>query len=291
MRVSGWSAAAVHAVAALADVIAVPDSAFDGAALLVSIERGGIDAVSEALLKTGASIRSIGPRRQSRDPLYGAPRNDRSLPFGYGTKDESNDCDASPTAARRARYRGLCARQEQRAGRSPRYSSCRRTRRRSGRARARSRPTRRAPTISRITRTARRANCARRSAGRSDSIPTASSAAPGSDDLLHLLAHAYLVDGDEAIHTTHGFLIYPIVTLGTGAKPVVAPEKDFTADVDAILAAVTEQDQNRLSRQPEQSDRHLPVVRRGQAAAPRPAGQRAAGARRRLCRICPAQRL
>jgi histidinol-phosphate aminotransferase len=61
----------------------------------------------------------------------------------------------------------------------------------------------------------------------------------GSDDLLHLLAHAYLVDGDEAIHTTHGFLIYPIVTLGAGAKAVVAPEKDYTADVDAILAAVT----------------------------------------------------
>ena len=61
----------------------------------------------------------------------------------------------------------------------------------------------------------------------------------GSDDLLHLLANAYLIDGDEAIHTTHGFLIYPIVTLGTGAKPVVVPENDFTADVDAILAAVT----------------------------------------------------
>jgi histidinol-phosphate aminotransferase len=61
----------------------------------------------------------------------------------------------------------------------------------------------------------------------------------GSDDLLHLLAYAYLVDGDEAIHTTHGFLIYPIVTLGAGAKPVVAPETDFTANVDAILAAVT----------------------------------------------------
>jgi len=61
----------------------------------------------------------------------------------------------------------------------------------------------------------------------------------GSDDLLHLLAHAYLVDGDEAIHTTHGFLIYPIVTLSAGAKPVAAPEKDYTADVDAILGAVT----------------------------------------------------
>jgi len=61
----------------------------------------------------------------------------------------------------------------------------------------------------------------------------------GSDDLLNLLARAYLADGDEAIHTTHAFLVYPIATLGTGATPVVAPEKQLTADVDAILAAVT----------------------------------------------------
>ncbi len=61
----------------------------------------------------------------------------------------------------------------------------------------------------------------------------------GSDDLLNLLARAYLADGDEAIHTTHGFLVYPIATLGTGATPVVAPETNYTASVDAILAAVT----------------------------------------------------
>ncbi|MGB6537557.1 MAG: histidinol-phosphate transaminase [Xanthobacteraceae bacterium] len=61
----------------------------------------------------------------------------------------------------------------------------------------------------------------------------------GSDDLLHLLAYAYLGDGDEAIHTRHGFLIYPIVTLGTGARPVEVPETDYVADVDAILKAVT----------------------------------------------------
>ena len=58
MRVSGWSAAAVDTVAPLADVVAVPDRAFDGAALLVSVERGGIEAVSAALVKSGASIRS-----------------------------------------------------------------------------------------------------------------------------------------------------------------------------------------------------------------------------------------
>jgi histidinol-phosphate aminotransferase len=62
----------------------------------------------------------------------------------------------------------------------------------------------------------------------------------GSDDLLHLIAAAYLRDGDEAIHTTHAFLIYPIATLGSGAKPVVVPEQNHTADIDAMLAAVTE---------------------------------------------------
>src|ERR1051326_7274824 len=61
----------------------------------------------------------------------------------------------------------------------------------------------------------------------------------GSDDLLNLLARAYLADGDEAIHTKHGFLVYPIATLGAGARPVVAPETDYTADVDAILRLVT----------------------------------------------------
>jgi histidinol-phosphate aminotransferase len=61
----------------------------------------------------------------------------------------------------------------------------------------------------------------------------------GSDDLLHLLAEAYLGDGDEAISTTHGFLMYQIATLGAGGTPIVAPENDYTADVDAILAAVS----------------------------------------------------
>ena len=61
----------------------------------------------------------------------------------------------------------------------------------------------------------------------------------GSDDLLNLIARAYLKDGDEAVHATHGFLVYPIATIGAGAKPVVAPETNYTANVDALLAAVT----------------------------------------------------
>ena len=61
----------------------------------------------------------------------------------------------------------------------------------------------------------------------------------GSDELINLMADAFLCDGDEAIHTTHAFLMYPIAILGSGATPVVAPEKNFTADVDAILERVT----------------------------------------------------
>ncbi|ABS63202.1 histidinol-phosphate aminotransferase [Parvibaculum lavamentivorans DS-1] len=61
----------------------------------------------------------------------------------------------------------------------------------------------------------------------------------GSDELLHLLAQAYLGEGDEAISTEHGFLVYPIVTKAAGAKIVQVREKNLRADGDAILAAVT----------------------------------------------------
>ncbi len=62
----------------------------------------------------------------------------------------------------------------------------------------------------------------------------------GSDELLQLLAHAYLGPGDEAIYCEYGFLVYSIAIRSNGATPVIAPEKDYLADVDAILARVTE---------------------------------------------------
>ena len=62
----------------------------------------------------------------------------------------------------------------------------------------------------------------------------------GSDELLHLLAQSYAGPGDEIVFSEHGFLVYRIATLASGATPVVAPETDLTADVDALLGAVTE---------------------------------------------------
>lgn len=59
-RVSGWSAAAAQALAALADVMAVPDRALDGAALLISLPQGrDRREISAVLVKAGASIRSM----------------------------------------------------------------------------------------------------------------------------------------------------------------------------------------------------------------------------------------
>ena len=61
----------------------------------------------------------------------------------------------------------------------------------------------------------------------------------GSDELLNLLAQTYLSPGDEAISCKHGFLVYRNATLAAGGKPVVAEERNYTADVDAILKLVS----------------------------------------------------
>ena len=62
----------------------------------------------------------------------------------------------------------------------------------------------------------------------------------GSDELILLLCRAYAGPGDEVVHSRHGFLMYDIYTRSVGATPVAAPERNLTADVDALLAAVTD---------------------------------------------------
>lgn len=62
----------------------------------------------------------------------------------------------------------------------------------------------------------------------------------GSDELLELIAAAYLGPGDEAIYTKHGFLVYPIAIKANGATPVVADEVDLTANVDEIIKKLSD---------------------------------------------------
>jgi chorismate mutase len=59
IRVSGWGARTAQALSTIADFIAVPDSAFDGAALLVTVPEGkDLGALSRTLVNAGATLRS-----------------------------------------------------------------------------------------------------------------------------------------------------------------------------------------------------------------------------------------
>ncbi len=62
----------------------------------------------------------------------------------------------------------------------------------------------------------------------------------GSDELLHIAASAYAGPGDEILYVKYGFSVYDIAARRVGATPVIAADKDYATDVDALLACVTE---------------------------------------------------
>ena len=62
----------------------------------------------------------------------------------------------------------------------------------------------------------------------------------GSDEILTLIANAYLRPKDEVLFSAHGFLVYKIATLANSATPIEVPEpRAEVMDVDAMLAHVT----------------------------------------------------
>ncbi|MFS2158320.1 histidinol-phosphate transaminase [Pseudomonas sp. Pseusp122] len=60
----------------------------------------------------------------------------------------------------------------------------------------------------------------------------------GSNDILELVARAYLAPGLNAVFSEFAFAIYPIVTQAVGADARVAPAKDWGHDLTAMLAAI-----------------------------------------------------
>lgn len=62
----------------------------------------------------------------------------------------------------------------------------------------------------------------------------------GSDELLNLAAQAFAGPGDEVIYVRYGFAVYDIAARRCGATPVVAPDRDYGTDVDALLGLVNE---------------------------------------------------
>jgi chorismate mutase len=120
VRVSGWNADIARAVAPLAEIVAVSDTAFDGAALLVSDAGTGFEKIKKALIQAGASVRSsalvgghatrytVPPERGSQvlKPPSLKPRLEYSEPEDEPPRAES----------RHSRYCALHARQDPGAG-------------------------------------------------------------------------------------------------------------------------------------------------------------------------------
>jgi histidinol-phosphate aminotransferase len=61
----------------------------------------------------------------------------------------------------------------------------------------------------------------------------------GSNDVLDLVARAFLAPGMQAVYAQHAFAVYPLVTQAMGAKGITVPAKDFGHDLAAMRGAIT----------------------------------------------------
>jgi histidinol-phosphate aminotransferase len=76
--------------------------------------------------------------------------------------------------------------------------------------------------------------------------PAAITFGNGSNDVLDLVARAFLAPGRSAVFSEHAFAVYPIATLSAGAEAIVTralpadhPDQPYGHDLDAMAAAVS----------------------------------------------------
>ncbi|MDC9714553.1 MAG: histidinol-phosphate transaminase [Gammaproteobacteria bacterium] len=63
----------------------------------------------------------------------------------------------------------------------------------------------------------------------------------GSNDVLELITRATVCcASDEVIFSQYAFVVYPLVTQALGATSVITPAKNFGHDLEAMLAAITD---------------------------------------------------
>ena len=60
----------------------------------------------------------------------------------------------------------------------------------------------------------------------------------GSNDVLELVAMAFLGAGSSAMYSQHSFAVYPLATQARGARGISVPAKDYGHDLDAMAKAV-----------------------------------------------------
>jgi histidinol-phosphate aminotransferase len=61
----------------------------------------------------------------------------------------------------------------------------------------------------------------------------------GSNDVLEMVASAFLAPGRAAVFAQHAFAVYPLATQARGAQCIVVPAKGYGHDLAAMLAAIT----------------------------------------------------
>lgn len=62
----------------------------------------------------------------------------------------------------------------------------------------------------------------------------------GSNDVLELIARAFVGPEHEVIYSEYAFIVYSIVSQAVGASAVVTDAKDWAHDLEAMLNAITE---------------------------------------------------
>lgn len=60
----------------------------------------------------------------------------------------------------------------------------------------------------------------------------------GSNDVLELVARAFLAPGTSAVYSQHAFAVYPLATQATGATGLEAPALNYGHDLAAMRAAI-----------------------------------------------------
>jgi len=60
----------------------------------------------------------------------------------------------------------------------------------------------------------------------------------GSNDVLEMVALAFLGPGRAAVYAQHAFAVYPLATQARGARAIVVPAKDYGHDLDAMAKAI-----------------------------------------------------
>ena len=63
----------------------------------------------------------------------------------------------------------------------------------------------------------------------------------GSNDVLELVALAFLGPGRSAVYSQHAFTVYPLATQARGARGIAVPAKDYGHDLETMAKAVDEE--------------------------------------------------